>query len=76
MPEDFKQLTTWSNQFAQLTSLNEMNDFRAVSHRFPQRRTDVRAVSGANTYLRAVRETARLPSGGVSGCNRWFAVEN
>ncbi len=50
IPEHIKQLTTRSNQFAQLTSLNELNEFRAVSQRFPQRSTDVRAVSGAKTY--------------------------
>ncbi len=35
MPEHIKQLTAWSNQFARLASLDELNDLRAVSQRFP-----------------------------------------
>ncbi len=35
MPEHIKQLTAWSNQFARLGSLDELNELRAVSQRFP-----------------------------------------
>ncbi|WP_170795802.1 AAA family ATPase [Ruegeria denitrificans] len=35
MPEHIKQLTTWSNQFARLASLDALNELRAVSQRFP-----------------------------------------